>query len=458
MGGAVSSISNAVTSGISSVGGFAQNAGGLFGGSFNGLSSGTNAFFQNPLGSIGSGIGNILGDTSGAALGGLIKGIVPDVPIADQSKLQGQISNQQGMANQFTGQQQQQQGIANQQVANAQGMITGQSQNAINQAQNVNQGGNVQSSIGLLGQTAAGGGAAQQAAAAQLQRGTDQAINTQLAMANSGNLSQMIGGQRNAMANAAQLQQQNALNAASLQAGMAGNAQGQFAGAAGQQASQAAQNAGLQQTQAQQQANLAALSSGQAQGYAGQANTAQGNAMTGQTNALGIQQQALGQTAQYRAQALGGMLNAGGGAAAAMASDENLKYDINYAGNPNKPKVMNQYSAEGMLSSDEDSKEHVKHEISEIKSFLDAIDPVSFKYKQPDGQNGKTEGVHLGVIAQQIEKAPGGKSMVMDTPKGKAIDIPSAVGTLLASVADTNSRLNDLEELFKSRSESRKKK
>jgi hypothetical protein len=380
--------------------------------------------------SVGSSLGNLVSNPTGiggGAIGDLVKGIVPEVPLVDQGKLQTQINNVQGLANRFTDQQAQQQAIANQQYGMAQQGV-GVAQNAVQNAQQVNQGpgSNVNAAVGLLGQTAAGGGAAQQAANAQLRAGTDEAIRTQQAMANSGNLSQMIGGQRAAMTNAGQLQQKNALDAAALQAGMAASAQGQYAGAAGQQAGQAAQNAQLQQAQTAQQADLAGMANQQAQGYAGNANQAQGTALAGQTSAQDLAQGAAESTAKYRAQALGGMMNAGGGAMALM-SDENLKTDI-------------------------------KNDSKGIKSFLDAVDPVSFDYKDSDGKKGRTEGKHLGVIAQQIEKAPGGASMIVEMPEGKGIDIPSAVGTLLAASADINNRMNSMEELFKSRSESRKKK
>ena len=106
----------------------------------------------------------------------------------------------------------------------------------------------------------------------------------------------------------------------------------------------------------------------------------------------------------------------------------------------------------GYLSSDKDKKKDVEKD-NKIKSFLDAVDPVSFEYKKPDGQMGKTQGEHLGVIAQDIEKAPHGKSMILDTQQGKAIDIPSAVGTLLAAAADANRRMSELEEYLKARKE-----
>jgi hypothetical protein len=70
---------------------------------------------------------------------------------------------------------------------------------------------------------------------------------------------------------------------------------------------------------------------------------------------------------------------------------------------------------------------------------------------------GKTPGEHIGVIAQQIEKAPGGKSMIVETPEGKGIDLASAVGTLLAAAAESHNRVQELEDLFKSKMEKRKK-
>lgn len=226
-------------------------------------------------------------------------------------------------------------------------------QAAITNAQETNQGvgSNVNNAIGLVGQTAAGGGAAQQAAAAQLQAGNDQAIAQQHALANSGNLSQMIGGQKNAMENAAMLAQQNANQAAGLRANMSATAQGAYAQAAAQQASQSAQNAGLQQTQVGLNQSQAGLQQGQATAAMNLANTqqqqtaaqaglygtqlgaaqqfsniagsnlanaatAQGSIIQGQGNTLAAQQGANSQQAQIQSGMVGGLLNGVGGAAA----------------------------------------------------------------------------------------------------------------------------------------------
>lgn len=306
------------------------------------------------LGAVTNGISGIFGKAGQIATApiagvasGLINNLVPVVKAADQTNLQNSIAQQQNIgqgALQIGAQYQDQ---ANQQLGNVQSSLQqgqqainqvnpyiNQAQGAIQNAQAVNQGANsnVNNAIGLVGQTAAGGGAAQQAARATLQQGNNAAIANQYALANSGNLSQMIGGQKAAMDNAAQLQQQNALNAAQLQAGLATTAQGQYAGAAGQQASQAAQNASLQQNQTQAAQQQASLQQGQTaqQGQlyqtqigAGEnynqlgANTQQ-NISQNQQNATQLQQQADMATAQNRAQALGGLLNAGGGVATAL--------------------------------------------------------------------------------------------------------------------------------------------
>ncbi len=57
----------------------------------------------------------------------------------------------------------------------------------------------------------------------------------------------------------------------------------------------------------------------------------------------------------------------------------------------------------------------------------------------------------MGILAQQVEAAPGGKSMVQDTPGGKAIDVASAVGMLMSAAADSHDRMSSLEDLFKSK-------
>lgn len=467
------------------------------GGAVSGAINAVGNIIKDPIGSIThpgdtiQGISSGITSGAGSDIANIVNSVVPNVPIANQAQLQQQLTGLGDTGEQASRRSQDSQGQANRAYQEAQ-QYAGIAQGAINNAQQVAQGPNVQGSIGLLGQTAAGGGPAQQAAAAQLQRGTDQAIAAQHALANSGNLSQQLIGQKAAMDNAAQLQQQNALNAATTQANMAAQAQGQYAGAAGQQAAQVAQNAAIQQQQTAQQAGLFGSAQGAANAYANNQLAAQQGVVQGQLGALGIQQQALGQTAQYKAQATGGLLNAGGGALSAAISDENTKKNIEYATPKDKasdisksfgtkpsedddksssspssplnkpsynPDTGNKWQGEAQVKardisasfSDEKGKKDIKKEVNKVSKFLDAIDPVTFEYKEPTGEMGKTPGTHIGVIAQQVEKAPGGKSMIIETSQGKGIDLASAVGTLLAAAAESHDRIKDLEEYLKSK-------
>jgi hypothetical protein len=67
--------------------------------------------------------------------------------------------------------------------------------------------------------------------------------------------------------------------------------------------------------------------------------------------------------------------------------------------------------------------------------MLDALKPVKFKYKDPKAE-GAAPGQRYGVIAQDLEKTPMGKSIVVTMPDGhKGIDTGQAVGVLLAAMA-----------------------
>lgn len=493
MGSAVSAVTGAVQGAVSGVGDlFKPLTGGGGGGIENLISGGGPLKNLTDPGSILGPLTGGLAEGIGGSIGGIAKGIIGDigaVPLAsDQqaaSKLasniqQGNAASQMALAKDFIGQ-------AGNQFKTTQGAL-GQSQGALTNAQNMNTGGNVANSLGLLQAQAMG--TAPSAAEAQLQSGKNQAIAAQQAMANSGNLSQMVSGQKTAMDNAANLTQQAANQATQLQAVQQQAGQQNYANAAATQAQAAQANASLQQQQAAQQAGLYNTQLGTANNLAGNAISAQGSALGGINQALQTQQTALGQTGQNQAMAVGGLLNAAGGAVGGMAaaSDENLKTDIKPATREQRAKAIassfgdkpsasvtsddekndnpsvepqkrgfwgseeSQKKSETISAgfSDEKGKKDI-HKGDKVAAFLDAIDPVTFKYKESDGTMGRTPGTHIGVIAQQVEKAPGGKSMVIETPEGKAIDLASAVGTLLAAAAESHDRVKQLEDLFNSK-------
>ena len=378
---------------------------------------------------VGGLIGNVASPVLGAAGGAVGSGVSAmvnqlglEVKPADFTNLQAAYAASGGDAAKFNDAFKQLQTQSNSQLGITQQAI-GTSQNAINQAAGV--------TLGTQGQaldyaSSMAEGTAPSAAQAQLQSGKDQAIATQMAMANSGNLSQMIGGQRNAMNNAANLNQQSANQAAQLRAEQQIAGMQQY-GTQANSASQLAQGiSAQQQAQAGQQADIYGNQLNTQQAMSAAENTARANAITAANEKANLEQQANEATAKYKAAAAGGLLNAAGGAATAgITSDENLKKDV-------------------------------KSDKKMLEAFLDKLDAKSFEYKEADGEKGRTEGTHLGVLAQDVEKAPGGKSMVIEMPEGKGIDMPSAVGMLMAAASNMHDRVKDIEELFKAKAKAKK--
>ena len=93
----------------------------------------------------------------------------------------------------------------------------------------------------------------------------------------------------------------------------------------------------------------------------------------------------------------------------------------------------------GMFS-DINTKENVGN--PEVDQFLDALTPYSYDYKDP----AMGEGRQLGVMAQDVEQGGEiGESMVIETPQGKALDGKKMMSAAMASLADMNKRLEDVE-------------
>lgn len=101
----------------------------------------------------------------------------------------------------------------------------------------------------------------------------------------------------------------------------------------------------------------------------------------------------------------------------------------------------------GMALSDENEKKDKSGGEGKVKGFLDALQAYTYKYKNPE----HGEGQQLGVMAQDLEKTPIGKSMVVDTPEGKMVDYGKAGGVMLANQAMLHDRLSQLEKAFQSR-------
>lgn len=68
----------------------------------------------------------------------------------------------------------------------------------------------------------------------------------------------------------------------------------------------------------------------------------------------------------------------------------------------------------------------------DANDFFNSLTPSSYNYKK-DAQIPEAGKPAYGVMAQDVEKHPVGKTLVVDTPQGKMLDIPRSLTLLLAS-------------------------
>jgi hypothetical protein len=94
-----------------------------------------------------------------------------------------------------------------------------------------------------------------------------------------------------------------------------------------------------------------------------------------------------------------------------------------------------------MAASDERSKKNIHDTQGEASDLIDHLKGKLYEYK--DNSNG--EGVHVGIMAQDLEKSPLGRSMVFEENGMKKVDFGKGFGAVLAAVTEINDRLKDLE-------------
>jgi hypothetical protein len=91
------------------------------------------------------------------------------------------------------------------------------------------------------------------------------------------------------------------------------------------------------------------------------------------------------------------------------------------------------------LLSDERLKKNIDAAGSaDFREFLAKIQPKHFKYRGSENPN-------VGVLAQDVQRSDVGKTIVRESPIGKVIDVPSATGALMATLADMHKRVSNLE-------------
>lgn len=280
------------------------------------------------------------------------------------------------------------------------------------------------SALGLL--QAAALGQQPSAAQIQMQQGTQQSIQAQMAMANSarGGAQNAALAQRNALMSGAQMQQANVGQTAQLRAGeMATAQQAYMQGASGMRGQDLTQQGTNLQSQGMSE-NMA-IQQGQLQTQQNQMNNAQQLGMYGLSNQSSLGQlgantanQALNQqNNQYNATANAAAINGAIGAAGSMAmmSDERLKEDVRPAGDADR--------------------------------FLASLHPATYRYKDPSNEptSSPTGGRYLGIMAQDVERSPTGSTIVKDTPRGKALEGGSLMSALAAGLGRVHERLSAVE-------------
>ena len=152
-------------------------------------------------------------------------------------------------------------------------------------------------------------------------------------------------------------------------------------------------------------------------GLGAQATTNQANLLTQEAQDQASLQQSAGNVEGARNAASGNPLVSGiTSGLKAFFSDETMKHDIN--------KVSD----------------------SEIDAFLESLQPSTYDYNKEATSQGAPENRQMGVMAQDMEKSPMGKSMVHENEDGKKmVDGEQTVGALIAVAANLNKRIKQLE-------------
>ena len=176
-----------------------------------------------------------------------------------------------------------------------------------------------------------------------------------------------------------------------------------------------------------------AMAAGDAAGNASQAALAdQQNARAMQAAVLqGMTQDqlaALGQTGALRQAELG-----------ARTQQEMAR--LGQPGRPGAIQIGAQLAGAALLS-DERVKEDVGDGAADVREILRGLNAHTYRYKREVGGDGSQ---HVGIMAQDLEKTPAGRSMVREVRGVKHVDVAKLAGALAAAAADTEARVTALE-------------
>lgn len=266
------------------------------------------------------------------------------------------------------------------------------------------------------------------AAQNQLQAGTDAAIRSNMAMANSARgQAGLANAQKDALTQNGMQTQQAANQSAQLRAQEMQSAQSQYANYANQQQNQFAQ----------QQLGFAGLGMQGAQGLQGNA-LAQAQLRAGQNQ--------LNQTGQLGYEQLG--FNAQAEQLQAAMANQQQAYGLNESNAKNASSIGGGLiSAAGgaMMMSDARVKKNISHAGPEIDDALGKMGG-GYNFEYGDMKFG-APGEHTGVMAQDLASSEAGRRMVVKDPQSQAlaVKIPEAASFLLGATARLHDRISSLE-------------
>lgn len=102
-----------------------------------------------------------------------------------------------------------------------------------------------------------------------------------------------------------------------------------------------------------------------------------------------------------------------------------------------------------VAKSDKNSK-NIENGIPDLDAFMATLKPAAFTYKDPSSA-GAAPGENVGVMAQDVEKTPVGRTMVKNTPDGKMLDMQKGFGIVLAGLASLHDKYEELEKKYSSK-------
>lgn len=136
--------------------------------------------------------------------------------------------------------------------------------------------------------------------------------------------------------------------------------------------------------------------------------------------------------------ALGAQIS--GAQAAAMGIDK-MNIDSSNAKANRWTNLIGGAGTAAAAASDERGKENIESSNGKAIDLIEHLKGKLYEYK--DDSNGP--GLHIGIMAQDLEKTPLGRSMVFEENGMKKVDYGKGFGAVLAAMTEINDKLKDLE-------------